>query len=106
MISLITGLLISGIAIFFAFQNPEIVTIKFLENQITGPISLLIISSLIIGFVIGMIIFVPRSIADSWRARSLKRENDQLKSRLNESPIQFEAPGLGSEGEKHIEIED
>lgn len=105
MFSIIIGLLLSSTAIFFAFQNPDIVTIKFFDNQITGTISLLIITSLLIGFLIAMIFFVPRLIADSWKVRSLKRENDQLKNRLNESPIQFEAPGLGSEGEKHIEID-
>lgn len=106
MFSIIIGLIISGFGLYFAFQNQEIVSVRFLENELTGPVSLIIISSMILGFVIGMIIFVPRSIADSWRARSFERENKKLKQRLAEEPIQYEAPGLGEEGEKNIEIVD
>jgi len=104
MFSIITGLLIAGGALFFAFQNNEIVTIKFLENELTGSVALIIIAAMIVGFVIGMVIFVPRSISDTWKARTLQKEIDKLKRKLGEEPIKYEAPGLGEEGEKNIEI--
>lgn len=104
MFSLIVGLILAGGALFFAFQNNEIVSISFLGNELTGSVALIIIAAMIVGFVIGMTIFVPRSIADSWKAKYLQREIDQLKKRLNEEPIKYEAPGLGEEGEKNIEI--
>ncbi len=104
MISLITGLLIGGVAVFFAFQNNQTVTVRFLENELTGSVAILIITALLIGFIVGLVIFVPRSIMDTWKARSLQREVNRLKQRLGEEPIQYEAPGLGEEGEKHIEV--
>ncbi len=104
MLSTIIGVLVAGVAVVFAFQNNDIVTVKFFENYFTGSVALIIISSLIIGLLIGMIIFVPRIISSSWRARNLFKENERLKNRLNEAPIQYEAPGLGQEGEGHIEI--
>lgn len=106
MFSIITGLLIAGVALFFAFQNNEMVTIKFLENELTSSVALIIIAAIIVGFVIGMVIFVPRSIADTWKARTLQREIDKLKKKLGEEPVKYEAPGLGEEGEKNIEIVD
>lgn len=106
MFSIITGLLIAGVALFFAFQNNEMVTIKFLENELTGSVALIIIAAMIVGFVIGMVIFVPRSIADTWKARTLQREIDKLKKKLGEEPVKYEAPGLGEEGERNIEIVD
>ncbi|MEY2703072.1 MAG: hypothetical protein RLY43_1710 [Bacteroidota bacterium] len=104
MFSIIIGLIIAGVALFFAFQNNQIVTIKFLENELTGSVALIIIAAMIVGFVIGMVIFIPRSIADTWKARTLQREVDKLKKRLGEEPVKYEAPGLGEEGEKNIEI--
>jgi uncharacterized integral membrane protein len=104
MFSIFVGLIIAGIALFFAFQNNEIVTVNFLENELTGSVALIIIAAMIVGFVIGMVIFIPRSIADTWKAKSLQREVNRLKKRLGEEPIQYEAPGLGEEGEKNIEI--
>lgn len=98
------GLLIGGVAVFFAFQNNEIVTVTFLDNELTGSVALIIIAAMLVGFVIGMVIFVPRSIADTWRARSLQRDIDRLKQRIGEEPVKYEAPGLGEEGEKNIEI--
>jgi uncharacterized integral membrane protein len=104
MFSIIVGLLIAAGALFFAFQNNEMVTINFLENELTGSVALIIIAAMIVGFVIGMVIFIPRSIADTWKARSLQREVDKLKKKLGEEPVTYEAPGLGEEGEKNIEI--
>jgi uncharacterized membrane-anchored protein YhcB (DUF1043 family) len=104
MISLIVGLLLGGVAVFFAFQNNDIITVRFLENELTGSVALIIIAALLVGFVIGMIILLPVAIADSWKAKSLQREVDKLKKRLGEEPIQYEAPGLGEQGDKHIEI--
>lgn len=104
MFSIIVGLIIAGGALFFAFQNNETVTIHFLGNELTGSVALIIIAAMIIGFVIGMVIFIPRSMADTWKAKSLQREVDKLKKRLGEEPIKYEAPGLGEEGEKNIEI--
>lgn len=104
MISFLVGFIVAAVTLFFAFQNNDTVTVKFLENEITGSLALVIIAGMLIGFLIGIIIFVPRAIADNWRVRSVRRENDQLKKRLGEEPIKYEAPGLGEEGEKNLEI--
>lgn len=104
MLSIIVGLIIAGGALFFAFQNNESVTIHFLGNELTGSVALIIIAAMIIGFVIGLVIFVPRSIADTWKAKTLQREVDRLRKKLGEEPITYESPGLGEEGEKNIEI--
>lgn len=104
MISFIVGFIVAVITLFFAFQNNDTVTVKFLENEITGSLALVIITGMLMGFLIAIIIFIPRAIADNWRVRNIKRENDQLKKRLGEEPIKYEAPGLGEEGEKNIEI--
>ncbi|MBP9763232.1 MAG: LapA family protein [Candidatus Pacebacteria bacterium] len=104
MFSFISGFLVAALTVFFAFQNNETVTVRFLGNELTGSLAILIIASMLLGFLVGMIIFLPRAIADNWRARSILRENAQLKKRLGEEPIKYEAPGLGEEGEKSIEI--
>lgn len=104
MLSTIIGVLIAGVSLVFAFQNNDMVTVKFFNNYFTGSVALIIIGSLLIGFFIGMIVFVPRIISSSWRARTINKENERLKARLNDVPIQYEAPGLGEEGEGHIEL--
>jgi uncharacterized integral membrane protein len=104
MISFVIGFLVAGVTIFFAFQNNEMVVVRFFENELTGSLALIIITSMLIGILIGIIIFIPRVISGNWQARKLRRENDQLKKRLGDEPIKYESPGLGEEGDKHIEI--
>lgn len=102
MISFIIGFILSAITIFFAFQNNDTVDVRFLDYELTGSLALVIIASMLIGFLIAIVIFVPRAIADSWRYRAASREIAQLKKRLGEEPIQYEAPGLGTEGENIV----
>lgn len=104
MISFIIGFLVAGTTIFFAFQNNEMVVVKFFGNELDGSLALIIISSMLIGVLIGVIIFIPRAISADWQTRKLQKENLQLKKRLGDEPMKFEAPGLGEEGDKNIEI--
>lgn len=102
------GALIGGIvaiiAIIFAFQNQETVTVQFFSWMFTGSAALLILAALLTGFLIGMLMFVPSNLSLLWKARQLARENDALKQKSRDDSIQYEAPGLGAEGEEHIDI--
>jgi uncharacterized integral membrane protein len=104
MITFIIGFILAAFTIFFAFQNNDSVTVNFLQYEVTSSLALIIIASMCIGFLISIIIFLPRAIADSWKARLQNREIAKLKKRLNDEPIQYEAPGLGAEGEGSLEV--
>lgn len=100
----ILSVVIAALAITFAFQNNEPLSVRFFSTVFEGSTALVILSSLLVGFVIGLILFVPSAVAARWKARTLARENETLKRRAGEEELQYEAPGLGKEGDENIDL--
>jgi len=99
----IIGVLIAAVAITFAFQNNEEVTVHFFSWVFTGSVALLILAALLVGFVVGMIFFLPGNITAIWRLRKIEKENEALKKEIGEGDITYEAPGLGTEGDINLD---
>ncbi|MEY2640940.1 MAG: hypothetical protein RL150_333 [Candidatus Parcubacteria bacterium] len=98
------GSVVAIVAVIFAFQNQNTITVEFFSFVFTGSAALLILSALLVGFLIGTLLFVPSNLSLLWKARQLARENDLLKRKAHDETIQYEAPGLGEEGEGQIDI--
>jgi len=103
-ISLVFSTLLAAIALVFAFQNNNSVTLQLLDKTVEGSVALLIIASVLIGFIIGMIMFLPGNIVTNWKINALIKENETLKKKFDDEVIQYEAPGLGVEGERHVDL--
>ena len=58
-IKLIISLLLLILAVIFAIQNSNALTVKFLIWEITLPVALIIIISLTVGAIIGLIYSIP-----------------------------------------------
>lgn len=100
----ILSVVIAAFAITFAFQNNDPLSVRFFSMTFEGSTALVILASLLVGFAIGLVLFVPSAFAARWRARTLARENETLRRRAGEEELQYEAPGLGAEGDQNIEI--
>jgi len=103
-LSIIIGLLLAIASLIFAFQNNDEIVVTFFDYSVTGSVALLIITSIIIGFIISMMIFVPGTLAAKWKIRKLQQEKQKLEKELTVDDIQYESEGLGSEGEGHINL--
>lgn len=97
--SVFLSVIIAVIALIFAFQNIEVVNVSFFEWGFSAPVSLVIIASLLIGFVIGLIFFVPNSMASKWKIKLQKEAIEKLQKKLEEETIKYDSEGLGVEGE-------
>lgn len=78
----ILGLLLGGISVIFALQNELIVTVAFFQWQLTGPLSVILISAIISGIVITLLILLPESVSNYFKYRSLKKEIEKLHEEL------------------------
>ncbi|OHA58094.1 MAG: hypothetical protein A2571_03580 [Candidatus Vogelbacteria bacterium RIFOXYD1_FULL_44_32] len=77
-ISLILGLLVGAGAVVFALQNTFAVTVTFLAWEITAPLAVLIILSLIVGILISILMTIPGDIQNAFTIYKLKKDNRKL----------------------------
>ena len=87
----ILSLIIAVIALIFAFQNNESVTVSFFNYQFAGSLALIIIAALLLGFIIGFLIVVPGAMKNRWTLKQRNQEIEKLKKEVDASPIQFES---------------
>ncbi|MDA8611405.1 LapA family protein [Candidatus Pacebacteria bacterium] len=98
-ISIFFSVLVAAAALVFAFQNNETVEVIFFSWGFSGSLALVLIAALLVGFLIGFILFVPGSISSRFRMKTQKKAIDQLQKKLEEETIKYDSAGLGSEGE-------
>ena len=70
---------------FFANLNPTIVTINYVVGQLAAPISVLIVSSFITGFLLAILFLSLPLIITRYKNRSLKRKLDKVNEQLIEN---------------------
>ena len=98
---LIFALVVSVIAVIFALQNPDPVTVSFLAWKVKGSLSLVLLVTLAIGAVIGLLVLAPSTIKNTLAASghrkrigTLEKELDDQKARVAElqKPKPFTLP--------------
>jgi uncharacterized integral membrane protein len=89
---LILALIIASV--LFAVQNTETVTVTFIAWSLTGSLSLILIITIIVGFLIGSLLLAPSIIKKKFQSFGLKRRVSKLqkeKVKLNKRIEKSEA---------------
>lgn len=86
---LIAAAIVAALAIF-AVQNVVGVPVHFLGYSFMGNVWWITVGAAALGFLLGFILFVPGSIAASWRGRTLRREHEQLQQQTTEQHAEYE----------------
>lgn len=84
---LIFALVISVIAVIFALQNPDPVTVSFLAWEVDGSLSLVLLVTLAIGAVIGLLVLAPSTIKHTLAASGHRKRISLLEKELDEHKI-------------------
>lgn len=82
--ALVFSLLIAIVAVVFAFQNPETMSVRFLgfESQATSK-ALILLITFGLGLLTGWFGAIPARLRAASEARALRKERDGLMGRLN-----------------------
>lgn len=79
--ALILSLLVSILAVIFAFQNPEPVDIEFLTLQsVPVPLALVVIVTLLVGVLVGTLFSVPNRFRARGRIKKLEKRIAELET--------------------------
>jgi len=82
--ALVFSLIIAIVAVLFAFQNPQVMSVKFLgyESQ-NASTALILLITFGIGLITGWIGAIPGRLRAASEARGLRKERDTLMGRIN-----------------------
>lgn len=78
----ITGLLLGAVAVIFALQNINVITVTFFSWHLTGSLALILSISIIVGVAITILLILPESIKNYFRNKNLKKEIEKLEEEL------------------------
>jgi lipopolysaccharide assembly protein A len=90
-IFLLIALLIALIAVIFALQNTQVVSITFLAWTFQSSIALEMVVTLIAGVVVGILAMLPGSIRSQLQIASRKKEKTGLEASLAQAQQQVVA---------------
>lgn len=82
LLSLIVGIILGALAVLFALQNTAIVTVAFFSWQLTMPLALLIMGTVLCGIVLTLLILLPSVIRDELYVASIKRQKREAENEL------------------------
>lgn len=84
LLSLAIGFMLGLIALIFAFQNNDIVSLTFMNWNFESSLAIVVILSLLAGVLISTLLTIAGAIARSISMHSLKKENRSLKDMMLE----------------------
>ena len=85
---IVSGLAIAFLAILFALQNTNLVTINLLGWQYRHSLALVLLLTLAIGVIVGLLVSIPAVIRRGWRVSRFQKQTDTLTGLLQETEQQ------------------
>ena len=85
--SLILALVIAILAVFFALENPTLVTISFFGYAVEGSLALFILISMGIGLLLGLLFMLPGRIKSGLSNAPSRKKIGSLEANLDEERI-------------------
>ena len=84
LLTLILALVFAILAVIFASQNSDLVTISFYGFSVEGSLAVVILVSLAIGVIVGALIMAPGAIKRTLELRTHRRKMGGLEKSLEE----------------------
>jgi len=89
-IYLILALAIAVLAVIFAVQNTDPVSVDFIIWQFNSSLALVMIISMLIGVLISILLSSPSMVKNSWTIRKLNKKLSDMEKALNEKTAELE----------------
>jgi len=89
--ALILALVIAIVMIFFALENPTMVTISFFGYAMEGSLALFILAAMVVGVLVGVLLMIPGRIKSSLSNARNRKKIGNLETSLEENKIKLAA---------------
>src|SRR5579871_4479430 len=82
LISLIVGIILGAVMVVFALQNVALITVTFFTWQLTAPLSVLILGTILCGIAMTLLVLLPSVIRDEMYISSVKKQKRETENEL------------------------
>lgn len=89
--ALILALIMAIVMVFFALENPVMVTVSFFGYAVQGSLALIIMVAMGIGVLIGLLVVIPGRIKSGLSNARNRKKIGNLESSLEEQKIKLAA---------------
>lgn len=79
---LILGVLLGAVSVIFILQNVTLVTVMFLDWQITGSLALVLLLAIVCGILMTLLVLLPSLIRDEFYLSAVKRHKKEVEDEL------------------------
>lgn len=98
LLSLIVGIILGAVAVVFALQNVAEVAVTFASWQMTAPLAVVLLGTLLLGALITLLVLIPSLIRGEVFLKTIHREKREVedefaKYRTAHSTVVAPAPG-------------
>ena len=80
--SLVLGILLGAVSVIFALQNISIITVTFLDWQVVGSLSLVLLLAILCGIVMTLLVLLPSLIRGDFYLSTLKKQKKEVEDQL------------------------
>ena len=89
--ALILALVIAIVMVFFALENPMLVSVSFFGYAVEGSLALFILIAMGVGLLTGVLIMLPGRIRSGLSNRRSRKKIGELESSLDDQKTQLSA---------------
>lgn len=80
--SLVVGILLGALSVLFVTQNVGMVTITFLDWQMTGSLAIVLFLAIVGGVLMTLLVLLPSLIRGDFYLSTIKKEKRELEEEL------------------------
>ena len=77
------GILLGAISVLFALQNVEVVTVTFFSWQMTAPLALILLGTILSAVIVTLLVLLPSLIQEAIYVKTLKKQRRELEDEFS-----------------------
>ncbi|MEK7601559.1 MAG: LapA family protein [Patescibacteria group bacterium] len=80
---LILGIVLGALSVLFALQNVAVVTVTFFSWQMTAPLALVLLSTILTAVIVTLLVLLPSLIQEAMYVKALKKQKRELEDEFS-----------------------
>jgi uncharacterized integral membrane protein len=81
---LVLGILLGATSVIFALQNVTVVTVSFFAWQVTAPLALVLLSTILSAVIVTLLVLLPSLIQEAMYVKTLKKQQRELEKEFSD----------------------
>ena len=81
--SLVLGIILGALSVMFALQNVTVVTVSFFAWQITAPLAIILLGTILSAITVTLLVLLPSLISEAIYVKTLKQQKREVEDEFS-----------------------